>query len=67
MLKGRLASAARMARTDKPAGPDQRTANPEYLLIRPMTPRNRNMVFIVVLAIVAVAMYIATIINVGSS
>ncbi|GEM_PF-1397911 len=30
-----------------------------------MTPKKKNMVFIVVLALVAVAMYVSTIINVG--
>ena len=38
-------------------------ANPR---IEPMTPRKKNIVFIVVLALVAVAMDVSTIINVSN-
>jgi len=52
-----------MRRRDRISGPQSK----RIYLIRPMTPRIKNMVFIVVLAIVAVAMYVSTIINVGFS
>jgi hypothetical protein len=35
-------------------------------MVNPMTPRKKNLVFIVVLALTAVAMYVSTIINVST-